>query len=83
MYKLSNLPIIWPGLINLVAKIPFPAPGMPESLISTKLGVGNLSGFLVPLLATCSVHGNSGPCRSQYVDVTRCSHFQQSKEGGS
>ena len=56
---------------------------MPESLISTKLGVGNLSGFLVPLLATCSVHGNSGPCRSQYVDVTRCSHFQQSKEGGS
>ena len=65
--------------MNLVAKTPIPAPGIPDCLISTKLGVGNLSGFLVPLAVTCSVHGNSGPC-SEHVVGTDSLHFQQSEK---
>ena len=68
-----------PGSINCLAKAPSPAPGMVDSLISIKLGTGNLDALFVPGRIISSTQGSSAPC-SSHSPLTFFLHSQQTGE---
>ena len=59
-----------PGLMKPVAKAPKPASLISDLLMSIRLGVGKVRGFLVPGAVMISGQGINPPCLSQSLTTS-------------